>query len=224
MLRSYPKFVPVLVALDCIELEPGSTVTIHGLGWEQFEAYLEELGEGRSARIAYFHGALEIMAPLPAHERPHGFIADVVKAILDAQGRDWEDFGSTTFKKKTADAGLEPDTCFYIQNAQRVRNCLRMDLEVYPPPDLAIEADLTSTTTLAAYQALQVPEVWIYSQNRLTIHLLRDDRYEQSQTSEVFGDLLVAQAIPRLLQQALQQGSSQVLRSLRTRLAEGKEL
>jgi Uma2 family endonuclease len=51
--------------------------------------------------------------------------ADIVKAILDVQGRDWEDFGSTTLKQPEI-AGVEPDTCFYIQNASRVRGCTDM--------------------------------------------------------------------------------------------------
>jgi len=197
-------------------------MTVRGLDWLQFEAALEELGEDRSTRVTYLQGTLEIMSPLPAHERPHRFIADVVKALLDAQERDWEDFGSTTFKKRSAEVGLEPDTCFYIENAQRVRDCQRMDLEVYPPPDLAIGADLTSQTTLAAYLALQVPEVWIYSQGELKIFLLQGDQYQQSQTSAIFAGLPVVEMIPRLLQDAQQQGSSRVLRELRTRLAEGR--
>lgn len=102
------------------------------------------------------------MSPLAIHERPHRIIAYIVTAILEAQGRDWNDFGSTTFKRPEI-AGVEPNPCFYIQNAGRVQGCTNMDLAVYPPPDLAIESDVTSKTTLNAYTALRVPEVWIYS-------------------------------------------------------------
>ncbi len=53
-------------------------------------------------------------------------------------------------------AGLEPDTCFYIDDhPEQVRECMMStDLEMYLPPDLAIEADLTSKTRLDADRAL----------------------------------------------------------------------
>jgi Uma2 family endonuclease len=110
-------------------------------------------------RINYYDNILELMAPLPIHERPHRMIGYIVTALLDAQDRAWEDFGSTTFRKPKQ-AGLEPDTCFYIQNAVQIRNRERLDMTPDLPPDLAIESDVTSKTTLNAYAALNVPEVW----------------------------------------------------------------
>jgi hypothetical protein len=133
----------VTIPIRAIELTPGSTISIHNLSWQDFEEILTELGEQRSTRIAYYRGTLEIMSPLALHERPHRIIAYILTTILDAQGRDWEDFGSTTLKQPEI-AGVEPDTCFYIQNASRVRGCTDMNLDIYPPPDLAIESDVTS--------------------------------------------------------------------------------
>ena len=141
---------PVTFPIKTLSLSPGSHVMIEDVSWEEYEALLEELGADRLIpRINYCHGTLELMSPLPSHERPNRIIAYIVTTILDVQNRDWEDFGSTTFKKPKQ-AGLEPDTCFYIENAARVRNHLRMDMAVDPPPDLAIEADVTSEAQLAA--------------------------------------------------------------------------
>ena len=145
----------VTIPIDAIELTPGSQISIHNLSWQDFETILTNLGEKRSTRVAYYRGTLEIMSPLAIHERPHRIIAYIVTAILEAQERDWDDFGSTTFKRPEI-AGVEPDTCFYIQNARCVQGCTNMDLAVYPPPDLAIESDVTSRTTLDAYIALRV--------------------------------------------------------------------
>jgi Uma2 family endonuclease len=208
----------VAIAIKTIELSPGSHVLISGVTWEQYESLLEELGEERRVpRINYCNGTLEIMSPLPAHERPHRIIAYIVTSILDAQNRAWEDFGSTTFKKLKK-AGLEPDTCFYIQNAERVRDRLRMDMTQDPPPDLAIEADVTSKTTLEAYATLQVPEVWIYDDRRLTIHLLQDGNYQESTISPTFPDLFITEIIPHLVQQAFEIGTSMMLRQFRQQL------
>ena len=201
--------------IKTIALSPGSHLLIPNVTWEQYEDLLEELGEERRVpRINYCNGTLELMSPLPAHERPHRIISDVIKLLLDAQGREWEDFGSTTFKK-LKQAGLEPDTCFYIQNASRVRDLLRMDMTQDPPPDLAIEADVTSKTTLEAYAALQVPEVWIYDHNKLKIHLLQNGDYQESDVSLTFPEMAIAAMIPQLVQQAFQEGTSKMLRNLR---------
>ena len=207
----------ITVPLRAIELTPGSTISIHDLSWQDFEQILTELGEKRNFRVTYYRGTLELMSPLAIHERPHRIMADIVKTILDTQGRDWEDFGSTTFKRPEI-AGVEPDTCFYIQNASLVQGCTDMDLEVYPPPDLAIESDVTSITTLEVYQALRVPEVWIYRNVLLSIHILSNGNYVESPNSLVFPDMLVRDLIPHLVQLAIADGTSRMLRELRTQL------
>jgi Uma2 family endonuclease len=211
---------PVTVALNAIDLTPGSHLIVSGVTWEQYEAFLVELGEDRRVpRINYSNGLLEIMSPLPAHERPHRIIGYIVTAILDAQGREWEDFGSTTFKRPKQ-AGLEPDTCFYIENAERVRDCMRIDLEKDPPPDLAIEADVTSKTTFEAYEAMKIPELWVYDSGKITIYILQGERYVAQPTSAVFSNLPILEIVPRLVAQAFQEGTSKMLRDLRKQLAQ----
>jgi Uma2 family endonuclease len=124
---------PVTFDIKALNLSPGSHLIIEDVSWEKYIALLQELGETRQIpRINYCHGILELMSPLPAHERPNRIIAYIVTAILDAQNREWEDFGSTTFKKPKQ-AGVEPDTCFYIENAAKVRHSLRLDMTIAPP-------------------------------------------------------------------------------------------
>ena len=165
-------------------------------------------------RINYCHNTLELMSPLPIHERPNRLMADIVKTLLDVQDRDWEDFGLTTFRKAQT-AGLEPDTCFYIQNAERMRACKRFDPTQDPPPDLAIESDATSKTTLEAYQILRVPEVWIYENRRLTVYFLVDEKYQTSFSSATFPSLQITELIPRLIAEAEQMGTRRMLKQLR---------
>jgi Uma2 family endonuclease len=212
----------VKIPIQTINLSPGSHLLIEDVTWEQYETLLEDLGEDRHIpRINYCNGTLELMAPLPAHERPNRIIAYIVTAILDAQGRDWEDFGSTTFKKPKR-AGLEPDTCFYIQNAESARVLMRMDMASDPPPDLAIEADVTSKTTLDAYAILEVPEVWIYDNGKLTLYLLNNGDYQCSTESVVFPSLPITELIPILVAQAFATGTRTMLRNLRQQLRSGE--
>ncbi|WP_414551879.1 Uma2 family endonuclease [Anabaena sp. CCY 0017] len=205
----------VTIPIQAIELAPGSHIAIHNLSWDDFEGLLADLGEKRHTRIAYYRGTLEIMSPLALHERPHRIIAYIITTILEIQGRNWEDFGSTTFKRPDI-AGIEPDTCFYIQNAHQVKGCTQMDLSIYPPPDLSIESDVTSKTTLDAYTALGVPEVWIYSNSGLKIYILQTDRYLESSVSPTFPNLPITEIIPHLVQKAIDEGTSQMLRQLKT--------
>ncbi len=108
-------------------------------------------------------------------------------------------------------AGIEPDDCFYIQNYKAVIGKNRLDLMVDPPPDLAIETDLTSKTELDAYEALKVPELWIYEAGKLKINLLQEGRYIESETSPTFPGIAVIEIIPRFMQRAREVGVSQAL-------------
>lgn len=92
-----------------LQLEPGQKATLQPVSWERFEEILLELGEKRISRIAYANGILEIMAPLPEHERSKVLLADLVKTLLKVQKRAWEALGSTTFKRPGMTAGIEPD-------------------------------------------------------------------------------------------------------------------
>jgi Uma2 family endonuclease len=161
------------------------------------------------------------MSPLARHERPHRIIADIVKVLLDKQNRDWEDFGATILKRPSI-AGVEPDTC--IQNVPSVQGCIDLNLDNYPPPDLAIESDVTSLTAVSAYQAMAVPEIWVYRQSTLKIHLLTDSGYIETNQSQIFPDLAISTLIPQLVQQAISilersanaLGTSKMLRELRS--------
>lgn len=194
-----------------LQLEPGQKVTLQPVSWESFEEILSQLGEFRSSRIAYSNQILEIMAPLPEHERSKVLLADLVKILLKIQELAWEPFGSSTFKRQGMAAGIEPDDCFYIQNYQAVIGKQRIDLNVDPPPDLALETDVTSKTEVDAYEALAVPELWIYSGGKLRINILQAGKYIESQDSLIFPDLKLIDIIPQFMQRSLVVGVSQTL-------------
>ncbi len=208
----------ITIPIKSIDLRQGSAIALNHLTWQDCENILDELGEDRHTRIAYYQNTLEIMSPLSRHERPHRLAGDIVKAILDAQGRDWEDFGSTTFYRR-GKAGVEPDTCLYVANAAAVRDCQeRIDVDIYPPPDLAIESDVTSKTFLSAYEVIAVPEIWIYRDDSLQIFLLRDGQYIDSEDSLLFLDLAIKILIPQLVKQGLAISASSMLREFRKSL------
>ena len=205
------------VAIPHIQIAPGSRLSIPDVSWQDFIALLEDWGEKRHARIAYYQGLLEIMSPLALHEKPNRLIAYIVVALLEHMDLDWEDFGSTTLKRPKT-AGIEPDTCFYIQNASLMRDGKNLDLSQSPPPDLAIECDLTSKTVIDAYYAIRVPEIWIYANEKLTIYLYSEQGYQESQQSHIFPNLSIATLVPLLIQTAYQVGTRQMLIQLKAQL------
>ncbi|WP_066377122.1 MULTISPECIES: Uma2 family endonuclease [unclassified Anabaena] len=205
----------VTLQLSQIDVKPGQCLTLRDISWTELEAILDELGEHRAARVAYYQGVLEIRMPLPEHEVTKELIGDMVKVVLDELGLDWEGYGSTTFKRLEMSAGIEPDTCFYIQNARKMIGKRRLDLSVDPPPDLAIEIDVTSKTQLSAYVALRVPELWCYADGKLQVFLLEQGEYIQVETSPIFGQLPVIEGILQFLQLSLTQGSSTARRAFR---------
>ncbi len=177
-------------------------VVLHNLSWQQFENILENLGDRRSARIAYYDRELEIMTPLPEHEYYKDQISDALKFIIEILDIDFECYGSSTWKRKMMEAGVEPDNCFYFQNESLVRGKLTFDLEQDPPPDLALEVDLTSKSIprLPLYARLGVPEIWQYENGMLTIYQLHQGVYQTSPTSAIFPQLNIPE-IPQLIEQ-----------------------
>ena len=88
--------------------------------------------------------------------------------------------GNTTWKKRAIAKGLEADECYYIANAQWAADREKIDLHTDPPPDLAIEVDITrsSLDKQAIYAALGVPELWRFENDRLMIVQLAGKTYK----------------------------------------------
>ncbi len=187
------------ISLNRIEIPTGQRIYLHDIDWREFEQILFELGEKRATRIAYFGGELEIRMPLPEHERAKVLISDLLKVLLEELDLAWESLGSSTFKKQSMNAGIEPDDCFYIENCQAMIGKKRLDLTIDPPPDLAIEVDLTSPTQISAYEALGVPEIWRLKNGRLAIFILSEGQYIESSISLIFPALPVLEAISHQL-------------------------
>ncbi len=205
----------VTLQLQQLKVPPGHRVIFSDVSWQEFEAILAELGEHRAARIAYSQGDLEIRMPLPEHEVNKEIIGDMVKIVLEELEIDRECFGSTTFKREDMAEGIEPDTCFYIQNHQRMVGRQRIDLTIDPPPDLAIEVDVTSKTQLSAYETLGVPELWKYDSRVLKIYVLDRGKYVESSISPTFPQLDAIGGISQHLEMSRTAGTSPALRAFR---------
>lgn len=205
----------VTLHLKQLSVPPGQRIILTDVNWSNFEEILQELGEKRASKVAYFQNKLEIRMPLPEHEFDKEILGDMVKILLEELEVERECYGSTTFKRKDMEAGIEPDNCFYIQNYRLMIGKRRLDLTVDPPPDLAIEVDVTSKTQLSAYEALGVAELWLFSQGSLRINVLQGGQYVESSFSPIFPNLPIIEGVSQFVEMSLKQGSSAALRAFR---------
>lgn len=165
--------------METVKSPAEQKVLLSNVSWDTYERLLEDHESSSAPRFTFDRGMLEIMSPSPEHERLNRRIALLVQAFTEEMGSESEDLGSTTFRRKDLERGFEPDSCFYIQNEERVRGKDRIDLNVDPPPDLVVEVDITSPSIdkLPIYAQLEVPEVWRYDGAKLEILKLEDDGY-----------------------------------------------
>ncbi|MEH1822755.1 MAG: Uma2 family endonuclease [Nostoc sp.] len=205
----------MLLELNQLIVKAGHQLLIKDVSWSAYKCILAELGDNRSSRIAYSQGVLEIMAPLPEHEGAKVIIGDLVKVLLEELNLEFWSLGSTTFDKESMDAGIEPDDCFYIQNEARIRGKDRINLEIDPPPDLALEIDITSRTRFNNYQALKVPELWRWNGNKLQINVLFNGQYVESDISSIFPNLPICQVIPEYLMLSKINGRNATMKAFR---------
>lgn len=148
---------------------------LHDISWEDYQTFLKVLDD-RPIRLTYDRGTLELMTPLSIHERYKVLFGRMIDAITEELDVRVVALGSTTFNREELKRGLEPDQCYYFSNADKVADWARVDLDVDPPPDLAIEIDVTSDSRrrLGIYAALNIPEVWRFDGDRIEVHQLRD--------------------------------------------------
>ena len=173
--------------VELIEIMPADSVlTQHGVSWDDYEELLDSVGESRGLRISYDAGTLQIMSPSTTHEKQVWLIGQLVGLLSLRLRIRVLYYGSSTMKKRRKQKGVEPDACFYVQNALLVGTKDEIDFETDPPPDVILEIDLhhDSLSKFPIYAALGVPEAWRYDGNSLTIYQLHDGQYLASEASQ----------------------------------------
>lgn len=143
--------------------EPQLRFVLHGVDWTTYEKFLDAFCE-RRVRLTYDGENLEFMAPTWNHEWLKRRVALVVPFIAAELDIDVQGAGSMTFRREDVNRGIEADDCFYIgENARQMVGLRILDLNRDPPPDLALEIDISRSSLDRAeiYARLKVPEIWI---------------------------------------------------------------
>jgi Uma2 family endonuclease len=167
----------------------GRSVVLHGIDWRTYSRLLRALENRSGVRLTYDRGELEITAPLLEHESPADLLGRFVVVLTEEQGVEVKAGGTTTLRRRRRRRGLEPDRCWWIASEPLMRGKQHLDLRTDPPPDLAVECDVTSSSVnrMGIYAAVAVPEVWRLDGGTLTFELLQaDGTYAASPTSRAF--------------------------------------
>jgi len=173
--------------VELIERMPvDSVLTQHGVSWDDYEELLDSVGESRGLRISYDEGTLQIMSPSTTHEKHVWLIGQLVGMLSLRLRIRVLYYGSSTIRRRKKQKGVEPDACFYVQNALLVGTKDEIDFETDPPPDVVVEIDVHhgSLSKFPIYAALGVPELWRHDGDSMTIYQLRDGQYVASPASQ----------------------------------------
>ena len=176
----------------------GRSVVLHCVPWEMYTQLLDVFAEKRGVRLAYDNEELEIMAPSLDHDFGDRILADLVKILAEELGRPYRPGGQTTLRRRKKLKGIEADDVFWIEHAAQLAGVRKLDLRIHPPPDLAVEVDVShsSLNRLRIYAALGVPEVWRLEGDTLTFYVLAGKQYAPASQSRAFPIVAPTDLVP----------------------------
>jgi Uma2 family endonuclease len=197
-------------------LPQGASLVLPNISWEEYEHFLSEYPERPGLLVWYDQGTLTIMSTTPEHEEYKDTFLRLISALAEELDIDLESRGSATFRKKIKARGVEPDTCFYVQNAHCLIGQRTIDLNVDPPPDVAVEIDNTadSTKKFSIYASLEVPELWLYNLTQVRFYKLEDGVYYEIENSIAF-PLLSSDMLTNFIEQSKTEGQTATLKAFR---------
>lgn len=192
----------ILVQPPAIKLEPRQRFVLSNIGWDSYEKIVEALNE-QHVRSTYCRGDLELMSPLPIHEAVKIWFGHLILVLAEELDFPFREMGGPTFRRRDRDRGLEPDNCFYLVSMGQVQDWATLNLDRDPPPDLALEIDITRSCLdrMDVYAGLGVPEIWRFDGEAWHIHLLgAGGAYQESPSSAALPYLPVPELTPLMLQ------------------------
>jgi Uma2 family endonuclease len=205
-----------MATLTKVAASQDQRIVLHGVSWQTYQGLLcsDESRRG-SVRMMYDRGRLVLMSPSKAHEQDAERLGLLVRLTAAGLGMNCMGVGRTTLTREEAERGKEPDSAFYLANEPRLRGRREetLDLNIDPPPDLAIEVEIMHRDKgmLDVYAALGVPEVWHYDgENLRALQLQTDGKYVEVPASPAL-PFLPLKEIPQWLERAETEGETAMM-------------
>ncbi len=191
-------------------------VILNNISWQTYQSLIRDLELEPSLRLTYDDGVLEIRMPLDPHETYKKLLGRLIEAATEELDIEIRSLGSRTCDREDLAKGIEPDQCYYIQNEVLVQGVDQINLNQFPPPDLTLEIDITSSSVnrLAIYAALAIPEIWRYDGQNLVILSLQNGEYVSQDRSTAI-PILTAEAILRFLALRNTMGENSLIKQFR---------
>lgn len=188
------------------------------VSWAQYTQFLRAFDERSAIRLTYDRGRLEIMTLSHEHESFADFLGRMATTLTEELNLSIKAGRSTTFRRRDLNRGLEPDNSYWITSEPKVRGKRKIDLRSDPPPDLAIEIDISRSSVgrMSIYGSLGVRELWRFDGRILTFHILQPDgSYGSSDESGIFPGLRPNDLV-RFLRRLQHDEENTVIRQFRT--------
>ncbi|MGE0883093.1 MAG: Uma2 family endonuclease [Blastocatellales bacterium] len=197
-------------------MPPGAVQLFNHVSWEEYEELLEALDEQPRYRLTFDEGKLEVMTVSAEHEEPAGLIPHLILVLAEESNLNFLGLRSTTLRKRKKAKGADPDDCYYFKDFKKIAGKKRLDLTVDPPPDLALEIDVThrSLKKFSIYASIGVPEFWRYYRNRMEFYRLSGDDYQEITHSDLF-PFLTPDVLQMFLQKGLAEGTLVMVKEFR---------
>ena len=170
---------------------PGGHIVLDGMSWDYYDHTLRQLAETHF-RVTFHKGRMEIMSPSGRHQGVKSCARRLIELYTFERAIRVVPLGSVTCRRADLEAGVEPDECYYVHRVPADPYGMSLDLTVEPPPDLALEVDITSGSVPREpiYAALGVPEIWRFDQRRaIPRHRQPDGTYRDEERSLAFPEL-----------------------------------
>ena len=157
--------------------------------------------DGRNLRASYDRGNLELMITKSPHEFYKTLLGKLIEQIVFELDIPVRSGGSMTFQREDLERGFEPDESWWIEHEREVRGQAEFDFQKDPPPDLAVEVEITSSLVdrIGLYASLGIRELWRFDGQTLRFCRLQESgQYDDSQQSHAFPFLAPVDLMPFL--------------------------
>ena len=148
---------------------------LDGVEWDQYVTVNDAFPDRRGLRMIYIDGSLTFLTVSRRHDWHTDYLDSIIKAVAIGCGIEMDVAGSATLRAEESKAGVEGDRTYYFGDHVRIMSGpLNIDLLSQPPPDLAIEVEVTHNAdkAITAYARIGVSEVWRFHVRRWTLTFL----------------------------------------------------
>jgi len=199
-------------------IQAGQIFVINDLTWGGYRRIGDTIRDRPAFRLTYDDGTLEIMTTSYEHEDVKYLLGRIIDTIVEEARMPIKPGGSMTFQREDLEKGLEPDQCYYSQNASAIAGKKSIDLAIDPPPDLCIEVDVAnrSIDRLSIYAKMKMPEVWRWELGKIIVYSLqKSGLYKKGTTSNRFIKGLNVAEVATFVRKGIRKDQVVMVRSFR---------